>query len=70
MCSGSSGGLCGEFFRRRVVFRKLSFKSRQDVLHKLIAIAITARFYNSATALNLESKQRLDLQKNLYALCG
>jgi hypothetical protein len=70
MCSGSSGWLGGDFVRGWVVLRKHRFKTRQNVLYKLIAIAITAWFYDSATALKLETKRRFDLQKNLYPLCG
>lgn len=39
------------------------------MLDKLIAIAVAARFYDSTAPLQLESEQRLDLDKNLNSLC-
>jgi hypothetical protein len=39
------------------------------MLNKVVAVAITAGFYNSAASLQFESKQRLDLDKDFYTLC-
>lgn len=39
------------------------------MLNKVVAVAITAGFYNCAAPFQFESKERLDLDKDLYSLC-